>query len=162
MDTTAATIVFGIAALIISPFILYYLYKKREGNKFLKYFLKVAESEKVNISQKELWNNCYAIGIDIYSKKIIYIKRQKGKDERTLIDLSEVKECRIVNENRKGKTQYEKNNRSERLELVFTFHNSEIAEKALEFYESASFMPDSEDFSKIENWMNIVNLYLKH
>lgn len=73
MDKGSAIIVLVIVALIALPFIFHSLYKKKKDMKFLRDFISLAEKEKIVISQKELWNNCYIIGIDNNSKKnIIY------------------------------------------------------------------------------------------
>jgi hypothetical protein len=162
MDTGPTIIVLGIIALIALPFFINYLYKKNKELKFMKYFMNLADGEKAKFSQKEFWNNRYAIGIDNNSKKIIYANKQKDKTEGIIIDLSEVEKCRIVNINRTIKNQYGKSNISDRLELVFTFYNSDKPEKVLEFYDSKEFMPTTDDLSIIENWLSIVNLNLKN
>lgn len=160
MDKGSAIIVLVIVALIALPFIFHNLYKKKKDLKFLKDFKSLAEKEKIVISQKELWANCYAIGIDNNSGKILYINKRKDKVEDILIDLSEVEKCRIANINRTLKNQDGKNNISDRLELIFTFRKSDIPEKVLEFYDSKDFMPTDKELSLIESWLQIVNSYL--
>jgi hypothetical protein len=161
-DSGAAIIVLGIVALIALPFIFNNLYKKKRDLKFLKEFKSLAEKEKIVISQKELWNNCYAIGIDNNSRKILYINKRKDKVEDILIDLSEVEKCRIANINKTVKNQAGKSSISDRLELVFTFRKSDIPEKVLEFYDSKEFMPIDKDISIIENWLQVINSNLKN
>lgn len=161
MDKGSAIIVLVIVALIVLPFIFHNMYKKMKDMKFLRDFRNLAEKEKIVITQKELWNNCYAIGIDNDSKKIIYAIKQKEKVEGTLIDLSEVEKCRIANINRTTKSQDGKNNISDRLELIFTFRKSDIPEMVLEFYNSKEFMPTDKELSLIENWLQIINTNLK-
>jgi hypothetical protein len=157
MDTGAALIVLGILAIIVLPFIIHSLYKKQKDVKFLKDFISLAEKEKIVISQKELWNNCYIIGIDNISKKLLYTNKRREIVEEILIELTEVDKCRIANINRTLKGQSGSSNISDRLELVFTFRNSDIPEKVLEFYDSKEFMPTDKENSIIENWLQIVN-----
>jgi hypothetical protein len=157
MDTGAALIVLGILAIIVLPFIIHSFYKKQKDVKFLKDFISLAEKEKIVISQKELWNNCYIIGIDNGSKKILYTNKRKDKVEEILIDLTEIEKCRIANFNRTIKSQSGKSNISDRLELVFTFRKSDIPEKSLEFYDSTEFMPTDKENYIIENWLHIIN-----
>lgn len=157
MDTGAALMVLGIVVILILPFIFHSLYKKRKDMKFLKGFISLAEKEKIVISQKELWNNCYIIGIDNNSKKILYTNKRKEIAEEILIDLNEVDKCRIANINRTLKGQTGNSSISDRLELVFTFRKSDIPEKSLEFYDSKEFMPSDKEYSIIENWLQIVN-----
>lgn len=161
MDKGSTIIVLVIVAVIVLPFIFFSLYKKQKNMKFLKNFMSFAEQEKIIISHKELWNNNYIIGIDNKLKKIIYTNKQNEKEKRTIIDLSRVKECRIVNINRTVKAQDGKDNISDRLELNFTFYNNSTMEESLEFYNSKDFMPTADDHSQIENWLNIVNSNLK-
>jgi hypothetical protein len=157
MDTRATMIILVITVLIILPFIISSLYKKRKNMKFLKDFRNLAEKAKIVISQKELWDNSYIIGIDNNSKKVLYANKRKDKIEEILIDLNEVDKCRIANINRTLKGQSGINNVSDRLELVFTFRKSDIPEKSLEFYDSTEFMPTEKEISIIENWLKIVN-----
>ena len=157
MDNGSAIIVLVIVALIALPFIFHSLYKKKKDMKFLRDFISLAEKEKIVISQKELWNNCYIIGIDNNSKKILYTNKRKEKVEEILIDLTEVENCRIANINRTLKGQSGNSNISDRLELIFTFRKSDIPEKSLEFYDSTEFMPTDKENSIIENWLHIIN-----
>ena len=157
MDTGAALIILGIVAITVLPFIFHSLYKKMKDMKFLKDFKSLAEKEKIVISQKELWNKCYIIGIDNNSKKILYINKRKEEVEEIVIDLAEVENCRIVSVNKTLKGQSGNSNKSDRLDLVFTFRKSGIPEKSLEFYDSTEFMPTDKENSIIENWLNIVN-----
>jgi hypothetical protein len=157
MDTGSALIILGIVAITVLPFIFHALFKKLKDMKFLKSFLSLAEKEKIVISQKELWNNCYIIGIDNNSKKILYTNKRKEKAEEILIDLAEVENCRIASFNKTLKGQSGNSNKSDRLDLVFTFRKSGIPEMSLEFYDSTEFMPTDKENSIIENWLNIVN-----
>jgi hypothetical protein len=157
MDTGSAFIILGIVAIIVLPFIFHSLYKKRKDMKFMKNFISLAEKEKIAISQKELWNSCYIIGIDNDSKKLLYINKRKEGAQEILIDLTEVENCRIASVNKTLKGQSGNRNKSDRLDLVFTFRKSDIPEKSLEFYDSTEFMPTDKENSIIENWLNIIN-----
>jgi hypothetical protein len=120
-----------------------------------------SEKAKLTFSQKELWNNCYAIGIDTDSKKLLYFNKNEERETGTLIDLSAVDKCRLATTDRHIKSLNSINNKTNRLELVFTFTDSSILEKVLEFYKNAEFMPNTDDFAHAENWLSIINSYLK-
>jgi hypothetical protein len=160
-DTGAAIIVLGIVALIVLPFIVRKAYKKSRDLNFLKEFNSLAEKEKIVISQKEVWNNCYAIGIDNNSGKLYYIKKQKEKVEDVLIDLSDVDKCTLVNINKTVNNSMGRSNMSDRIELIFTFRKSGLPEKVLEFYSNTEFMPTEKDQSQAENWLQLINSDLK-
>lgn len=161
MDKASTIIMVGIIAATILPFLIMYLIKKGKDTKFLKHFTNLAHREKVNISQRELWDHKYVIGIDKVSKKIIYANKLQDEIEEAVIDLNEVEKCRVVTINKANKGQNGKNHVSDRLELVFTFRNAEKAEKILKFYENAEFMPNSDECSHVENWYNIIRANLK-
>jgi len=160
MDNQSTVIGLVIIALTILPFIIFYLVKKMRQMKFMKDFIVLSEREKLKISQKEMWKNSYAIGIDDDSKKLFYFNKLKDKEKVTLIDLSEVERCRVVSTDRTEKKQYGDSGPTNRLELVFTYKNSSIPEKSLEFYNRAEFMPSADECSHIEGWLNSVNSIL--
>jgi hypothetical protein len=161
MDTGATIIVLGIVALVTLPFLFNNLYKKYKNQKFMKEFIRLSEKENIKISQKELWNNCYIIGIDNNSKKIFYTIKRYNNVETSLIDLAKVESCRISKIYGTLKAQSGNKKMEDKLELVFVFRNSDIPEKALEFYKSTEFMPNENDVALIENWSRIINSNLK-
>jgi hypothetical protein len=160
MDIFSAIIVLGIVAVISLPFLLYSLYKKQKNKEFLKDFMRIAEKEKITLSHKEIWANCYIIGIDNNAKKILYTNKRKGNQESTVIDLLQVEKCRIANINRTVKNLNGNSSTSDRLELVFTFKHT-APEKVLEFYDSTEFMPAEKELTCIDNWSTIVNSNLR-
>jgi hypothetical protein len=161
MDKEATIIILGIVAVITLPFLIFYVIKKRKEIKFLKHFKSLAQKEKLIISHKEFWDHSYAIAIDNKLKKLIYAKRMEGETAGTIIDLSEVEKCRIVRTNKTQPSLNGKDPLTDRLEMIFTFRNSEIPEKVLEFYENSDFMPNAADSFHIEKWFNIINSNLK-
>lgn len=126
----------------------------------MKNFIQMSENSKLTFSQKELWNNCYAIGLDCDSKKLLYFKNLAGSEEGTLIDLSEVEKCRMATID-KHNNNNNNNNGTNRVELVITYTNPKKSEKVLEFYKNAEFMPSIDDFAHAENWVNIITANLK-
>jgi hypothetical protein len=162
MDSGSTMIGVWIIVLTILPFIIAYFFKKMKEKKLQKNFLSLAEKEKVVISQKDFWKKCYSIGIDTDSKKLLYFNKRLDKERGTLIDLSQIEKCRVVHTDKHLKSQNGNSNLTNKLELVFTFNNSGIPEKSLEFYNNPEFMPTVDDFSHIENWLNIVNSNLKN
>jgi hypothetical protein len=157
MDTGALIIILAITAAIILPFFIMYLFKKRKYMKFENEFIELAQKEGIILSQKEIWNHRYAIGLDNNSKKIIYTNKKKENVESSVIDLTEVSKCNILSVNKTVKNQNGKSALTDRLELVFTFRNPLSPAKNLEFYESSEFMPNEEERAHIEKWLQIVN-----
>lgn len=157
MDTHSTIIILGIIVAIAIPFLIISFIKKRKDTKFLKHFTALAHKEKIIISEREFWNHSYAIARDNSSKKILYANRLKDGASGTIIELAEVEKCRIVVINKSQKNQNGKNPLTDRLELVFTFRNTEKPEQVLEFYENPEFMPNAEECSHLEKWYQIIN-----
>ena len=160
MDKASTLIMLGIIAITILPFLLFFLFKKNKDIKFLKHFSDFAHKEKILITEKQFWDHKFVIGIDTDSKKIIYANRLNGSVEEAVIDLAKVERCRIVTINKANKVNG-KNPATDRLELVFTFRNSETPEKILTFYEHAEFMPNADECLIAENWYQLISSNLK-
>jgi hypothetical protein len=161
MDKESTIIAIGIIVATILPFIILKLIRKMKKVKFIKNFTKLAEREKLIFSQDEILNICCAIGIDSDAKKLLYLNSRGGVDNVALIDLSEVYKCRIVTTDRHLKSVNDSSDQANKLELVLTFSNSKRSEKFLEFYNNAEFLPNTDEISQIENWLNIVNSNLQ-
>jgi hypothetical protein len=161
MDKQSLFLILAIVAAITLPFVIISFLKKRKDIIIMKHFTGLANKEKLNITKREFWDHNYAIAIDNTSNKILYTNRLKDGASGTIIDLNEVENCRKVIIN---KTQNNQNGNSlltDRLELLFTFRNPELSEKALVFYENPEFMPNPEECSHLDNWHQIINASLK-
>lgn len=161
MDTTAIISGLLLVALIIIPFFLHHLRQKKKKAKFLNDLLSLDKNEDSIISQKDLWRECYAIGINENSKKLLYINKIKDKEQNSVIDLSEVEGCRIVNTSRSVKIPKGNLTVIDRIDLVLTFNRADLSEKALEFYDSTTFMTPDGEIPLAEKWLAIVNSNLK-
>jgi hypothetical protein len=156
MNITMTIMAIVLMAIIISPFLLHHLSQKREEAKILNDLLVLSESENAMISQKETWRQRYVIGIDELSKKIYYINKNKDNEERTIINLSEVFECRINAISRNAKTTSGNISVIERIDLVFTFKKADKSDKTLQFYDSSVFMSLDNERILIDKWFGII------
>jgi hypothetical protein len=157
------SIIFGIAgliALIVVPVYIHHLFKTQKERKFLEHFKNLAEREKLEISQSEMWKDKYLIGLDNKANKILYINKLKEKIQEYIIDLQRVEHCRIANISRSVKTADGSRNVTDRLELVFTYRAPEVPKTVLEFYDSEVFLTSDEEHPLIENWSRIINARL--
>jgi hypothetical protein len=161
MDKASTIIGLGLVVLTALPFIIYNLYKKMKKSKFLMDFIELSEKAKLKFSQHEVWKNSFAIGIDADSNKLLYFNKNEGKEDGTLIDLSSVEKCRMVTTDRHVKSQNSINDRTNRLELVFTYANSGKPETVIEFYKNPEFMPSVDEIAHVEGWLSIINSNLK-
>jgi hypothetical protein len=75
--------------------------------------------------------------------------------------LSEIEKCRLATIDKHIKSQNSNNDKTNRLELVFTYSNSNIPEKVLVLYKNAEFMPNTDDIAHVEKWLSIINANIK-
>lgn len=161
MEKESTIIGLGIIALVLIPFIISYIIKKAKKTKFRKTFMSAAGKENIKISDHEMWEHRYMIGIDQDGKKLIYLKRNDNDVAPVVIDLSNVMKCRIVSTYRDQKSQFGDKERTNRLDLVLTVNNNTNAEKSLEFYNNPEFMPSSDAYAIVKKWSDIISENLK-
>lgn len=147
METGISIIGFSLLILVFLPFIISYWSQKSKNKKFFKHFQELSEKRNLIISQNEMWEKRYIIGIDTNSNKLLYIKKKKEQEEETLIDLSEIRNCKAT----KGVD-------SDKVELVLTYFDTKIPQLALEFYDGRELLsPQSREMDLAEKWAGIVN-----
>src|SRR5690606_15737911 len=86
-----------------------------------------------------------------------YLKKQDGQPKTTLIDLTEVEKCRVVN------VHHDLNSTRliDLIELRFTYRNQKPAERGLVFYTKEESMSLSGELQLAEKWNNLVNAVLQ-
>jgi hypothetical protein len=153
----------GIATivLVVAPFVYLHKAQKNKELRFLNAFLALAEKQSLKITQHEIWNMVYAIGVDPQSKKLFYMKRMGDKELTILIDLSEVEKCRVVNRSRSMKTSHGSSKVIDRLDLGFVNKNHQKPEKYLEFFNGDESLSLRGELPLIEKWCGIINAHLK-
>jgi hypothetical protein len=153
----------GIATivLVVAPFVYLHKAQKNKELRFLNAFLALAEKQSLKITQHELWNMIYAIGLDPQSKKIFYLKRSGEKDLTMLVDLAEIEKCRVVNRSRSMKTSHGSSKVIDRLDLGFVNRNHQKSEKYLEFFNGDESLSLRGELPLVEKWCGIINAHLK-
>lgn len=157
MDLGSVVIALVLLAFLIVPFIYYSGVQKKKRNIFLKEVIELAEQQKINFSQYEVWGQYYGLGIDNSTNKLFYYKKKGDKELKVLIDLSEVEKCRVNNINRTIKDT----RIIDQLELVFRYRNAKLPEMTLEFYNNEESMSLNDELQLTEKWATIVNSNLK-
>jgi hypothetical protein len=151
MDIDLTTIIIAVIGLsiFIIPVILDRLSEKKRSKGIETEFLALAKNQNVKISHYDVWRNSNAIGIDQNSKKVFFLKKQKESNQEILIDLAQVKKCRIVKTDSKN-----------HIGLTFTFSEAGKPETTLDFYsKNRDNNPDGE-YKLAEKWLGIINLKL--
>lgn len=157
MDLTSVTITLVLLIIFGVPFIYSLAVQKREKKNFSKELINLAEQQHVKFSQYEIWNHFYGIGIDTATSRLFYFKQLDGKEEKAFIDFSEVKRCSVNNVHR----TVNHSRVTDRLELVFRFHDPTLPEKRLEFYNRDESLSLDNEVQLVEKWAAIINSNLK-
>lgn len=130
MDTSAY-IGIGILALVIAPFLIGYLKRKKNKENLVKEFIKTGFKYGIEISQTDTWKN-RLIGYDSIKKKLLFSFRSDEYIE-VLIPLSEVISAEI-------RTSYlnnfEKVIDKIQLEIKFKTGKNETSIENFNFYDS--------------------------
>lgn len=153
MDLSSIIIGLCAIAFFVVPIVYVQSAQKKKRKAFLKSFLSLAEQQQLNITQHEVWNQYYAIGLDASTNKLLYLKKRNGEEQKVLIDLAEVEECSVVN----SKRTMQDNIIIDRLALAFRFRNPKRAAQTIEFYDKEVSMALNEELRLSEKWKNIIN-----
>ncbi|MHC2992270.1 hypothetical protein OB13_11965 [Pontibacter sp. HJ8] len=118
----------------------------------LQDFRQVAGQHQLNISQYDTWDTIYTIGIAPDQHKLLYTRKQEGKDQEIVIDLTELSQCRVNNLS----TETNGNRIIDRIELAFIPRHSKHAEQTLEFYNREESLNLSQELKLAGKWQTIV------
>lgn len=115
------------------------------------------------ISIYDAWDRTL-IGIDDKENYLLFfIRSASGTEVRQMIRLSEVKECRLIKTGRKEKYHEESVNITDRIELVFGFHNKQKQNVSLEFYNSEyDRLNLTGELQLAEKWRDLIMTILKN
>jgi hypothetical protein len=151
MDLGSA--IFGLITLacFIVPIVYLQITKKKEEKRFLKNFLDVAAQQGLVIAQSDFWNHSYAIGIDSKANKLFYLKKHEGVEQKTLVNLAEVVNCKLINVNR----NVNDSRVVDHVGLSFTFRNVRMPEQTLAFYNREESMGIGDEIQLSEKWKAI-------
>lgn len=151
MDKASTYIAVGIIVAVILPFVINAMIKKMKLKKLQNKFTELANGQNLNISELEVINRNYAIGIDQEAKKIAYLN-SKNENSGVIVNLPEIKKCRIIISNRTGESKA-----SNHIELAFAHRINTESELKLELYNNPAFMPSADDIEIAGKWAEIAN-----
>ncbi|WP_162055025.1 hypothetical protein [Pontibacter pamirensis] len=158
MDITSVIIGLISLALFAVPVMLIQRKQKQQKQKQLQHFLDIAQQQQLTITQHDLWNHHFAIGIDTEQSILLFLKKRAEGEGMLLLHLSEVAACRVNNVNR----EVAGNRVIDLIELRFTFQVSGLREQAVEFYNREESMSLNEELLLAEKWRDIVSTHLQN
>lgn len=159
MEIDLSSIIIGIIALsfFFLPVFYFEYYKKRATKKFTVHFNQVAQKNSLDLAQYDVWRDQFGIGIDTEAKKIMYYKQKNGQENTVILDLSEIKKCRISKEDDRIKTPDGDRRITTRVDLHIEFLSPEKTDVSVEFYKGESGDTVSEEVMFSEKWSKLIN-----
>lgn len=147
-----------LVVLIFLPFVLMPLLRNSDRKKLNKKFREEEKNHKLNTQLKENWNQNY-IGLDLTEKKLLFVQKSEEDFVVEFIDLKLVNACKPfieeINIQKDGKTE----SVLRRVNLEFSFKNSEIKKSINLFDYDLHFTQDLE-VKHAGKWANLINQQL--
>ncbi|MEX2574950.1 MAG: hypothetical protein WD317_11660 [Balneolaceae bacterium] len=159
MDIDLTSIIISIVALsfFFVPIFYYEVYKKRAAKKLESYFNDLARENKIGLTQYEVWRDSYAIGIDRDSNHVFYLKKNNAQDKTDLVDLSEIKKCRVSRIENKIKTDNGYTKITSRVDLELTHYNPKFSDIKIEFFREEGGNTLRNEVLLAEKWSGVIN-----
>lgn len=158
MEIDLYSVVIGVIALasFIVPIVYIEYYKNRDSRKLTEHFTKAAQEKSLRLSQFDVWHGRYAIGLDTRAKTVIYLYKRNGKEEVVLLDLTELKRCRISKEEDVSETGERSRRAPTRIDLRIGYLNPHKNDVTLEFYHRENGDTVRDELILAEKWSEIV------
>lgn len=130
--------------------------RKRE-KEVLQTLKRLAADNKCTITQYDTWNNS-GIGIDKKTNIIFSTRNINNHSNSLQVMLPEMKKCKVVRSNTRGRHEGGNFNAIEKIELVFTSLDSSKPETIVVFYSADIDGPSlNGEIQVIEKWRKIAN-----
>jgi len=155
------SLIIGIVLVLLFVVPIYFFSRKNadKERKLLAYFKNMANQQGLNVSQTEIWDSIYFIGIDQEADKIFYLKKTEENEEKVLIGLREIEKCRVDNVIRTIKEGKYTTSITDRIDLKIKLKNSNAFEKTIEIYNAHGNgnIILSDQLHLAEKWTKIIN-----
>lgn len=158
MDLSAILIGITVVIAIVLPLALIIRSQKNKQRAMLIAINDAAQRSANQISLYDLWHDT-AIGIDQSANVIFFARKTENLIETQQIDLSQITQCRTINQSRTLREEKSSRQIIERLALVFLFHNRKEQECTFfDIEENHSVLHRELEF--INKWQGIVNAHI--
>lgn len=156
MDISTTIIGLILLALFVLP-VFYAVKKSSASNKeILARFRAEAAKHGMNLSKLDQWNNA-VIGVDLTSRKLLYLKADEKHPKVILVDLTQVKKCETSEVSRlKKSSNGGKEKVIESIHLAFTFPDPKISDVKLEIYDASHDLGLDGEIQLAEKWANLL------
>lgn len=147
-----------LVVLIFLPFVLLPLLRNGDRKKLAKKFLEEEINYSLNTQLKENWSQNY-IGLDTTEKKLLFVQKSEEDFIVELIDLKLVAACVPIIEELDFQKEGKSQNILRRVNLEFSFKNSEI-KKSINLYDYDVHFNQNLEVSHARKWANLVSQQL--
>lgn len=161
MDLNSAIAGAIMIAICILPFISMSRSRKKRDKQMLQSLTEIAKQHYCQISQHEFCGN-FVIGIDEIKNSIFFHKHLKNNIIEQFIDLTNIKNCKVINLGRSIKTEEGIQKVIDKLELAFIPTSKDKSEITLEFFNSDVTTQLYGELPTIEKWSKLINDRLKY
>jgi len=154
-----------IALVFVAVFTIPFIYLQRMGDikkkKFNKAFEALVQKHQLTVSESEFWDHMYAMGVDKNSGKLLYVVKNNGQFEDTIIHLNEVENCNRSDGSKILKTTDPVSRNPERLSLVFSYKGQKYPDKKVDFYVESLNSAITDEVNIMSKWHRIVTGIIK-
>jgi hypothetical protein len=130
---------------------------RKKSKKILKDMNDLAAKAGGKISEYDLWNGA-GIGIDNGTQKLFFVREIKDVNDFVTINLKDIQKCRMLKTNHSLEKNVNEYPSIQKLELCFTYIDTQMSEIICPFYLSEQANLDVNQQQKlVEKWAGIVN-----
>tara|TARA_R110002050_G_scaffold278045_4_gene423995 strand:- start:1454 stop:1960 length:507 start_codon:yes stop_codon:yes gene_type:complete len=159
MDTTMTLIDVIIVASIFLPFILLNRIGNGKKKKLLKQFSELASKNGLKITEKEFWANAH-IGIDGAKGIVLFMRSENDSLEGELVDLNNVKECKVITSVKSPRAKHTKQNTLEKVDLHICYKGKGSSTEVLNFYDHNRIYSEDLEVKRAEKWKKLIETNL--
>ena len=137
MKVDLPSLIIGILALatFCVPIAWYQISEKMKVKKLNKELTQFAHEEKLTLTNLEVWGSGYAVGIDQKNKKLLYLKHDENCNRKEMIDLCEVKKCKVSNGTKTVQNTSGSRSVMSSIRLLLHYQNPKKGLTSLEIYD---------------------------
>lgn len=157
------SIIIGTGLLLVFICPLFYVQLKQKSNikKYTKAFLDTAHAQQLHISDFDIWNNGYGIGIDKKAGILLYHFSKNGTDILHKIDLNKISSCKSITEKKPTQGGSNSSKITQSLALFIKLRDSKPDSLGLEFYNIKYHSTLFTELSLMEKWIRLINQSIK-
>lgn len=147
-----------LVVLVFLPFVLLPLLRNSDLKKLTKKFSEEEKNHHLNTKLKDNWNHNY-IGLDLTDKKLLFVQRFEEDFVVEVIDLKLINSCKPFIEEINSQKQGKSGNSLRRVNLEFTFKNSQLRKSINLFDYDLHVTQDMETMHAVK-WADLINQQL--